>query len=71
MALALDAFLPVVDWSEALWFTATTVLIVSSVMFGVCSILELVERKGLFEHARIQTKVRWRPVCCRSACETR
>ena len=45
------------SWSEALWFTTVTVLINSSLVFGVCGILELVERKGLFKNARIQEKV--------------
>lgn len=53
---SLLALLPAVDAREALWFTAVTVLL-NSLVFAVCAILELVERNDLFKHARIQTKV--------------
>lgn len=42
--------------SEALWFTAVTVSL-SSMVFLLCGILELVERYNLFKGARIQEKV--------------
>ena len=54
---AVVSFLADVDWREAIWFTVVTMLISNGLMFGICTILEVVERKGLFEHARIQLKV--------------
>ena len=45
-----------VDWRGALWFTGVTMLI-GSLVFVACGILELVERYNLFKHARIQEKV--------------
>lgn len=44
--------------SEVVWFTAVTVTI-NSLVFVLCGILELVERYGLFQNARIQKKVCW------------
>lgn len=48
--------LSAVDWSEAVWFTGVTILI-NSLVFVWCGILELVERYDLFKHSKIQTKV--------------
>lgn len=46
-----------IEYREAIWFTAVTVSL-NCMVFVLCGTLELVERYGLFKHARIQKKVR-------------
>ena len=48
--------LEVLDFSEAIWFTAVTVSL-NCLVFVLCGVLELIERYDLCKGARIQTKV--------------
>ena len=45
-----------VDFWEMIWFVGVTVAI-NCLVFLVCGLLELVERYGLFQDAKIQKKV--------------
>ena len=45
-----------VDLWEMSWFVGVTVAI-NCLVFVVCGLLEFVERKGLFQEAKIQKKV--------------
>ena len=45
-----------IDFWEMIWFVGVTVAI-NCLVFVVCGLLELVERYGLFQDAKIQKKV--------------
>lgn len=51
-----------INFSEMVWFVGVTVAI-NCLVFVVCGLLELVERKGLFQDAKIQKKVVAAAIC--------